>query len=134
MGEFADWIIFYSDGKSIWTFSNLDGLPVDAPASYVQCISMVTPGIGWHLQSMVDYYVWDDRGDGARWWGVADLMGLGDYLNKTGQWQKILKGYSITSAQFNKVLKTARDDPRLPKKTAYLRDEQKHLSNYRDHE
>lgn len=127
-GVLAEWVIFYSNGRAIDTYSSIDGPVIDAPGFDVQVISMVTPGIGWHTQSLSDYYVWDYRGIKYRWWGV-DLMGLGDYLNKRGQWQKILKGTTIHSALFAEILDMARHDKRLPQKTSYTRIERQQLAN-----
>ncbi|MGW8178557.1 MAG: hypothetical protein ACWGQW_07305 [bacterium] len=103
------WKIFYSDGHEIKTYSYKDGGPETAPSQYVQVIVQWDDRVGWTTQSMSNYYVWDDRGDGYRWWGVDDV-GLYDYYCKPG-WQKVITGHSICNATFSKIFRMIEEDP-----------------------
>ena len=119
-----EWKIYYSVGGEITTFSSLDGGIEDAPGTGVQVIVMIDKDHGWMTQTRGDYYVWDDRGDGYRWWG-ADIVGLIDYFDKAGQWQKVIKGYTVTSKIFEEIFRMAEVDPDFPKKTASRRQERR---------
>lgn len=119
-----EWKIYYSVGGEITTFSSLDGDVCDAPGTGVQVIVMINPDHGWSTQTRGDFYVWDDRGNGYRWWGV-DVFGLGDYFDKAGQWQKVIKGYTVSSDIFAEIFRLAENDPDFPKKTAFYREERK---------
>lgn len=118
------WKIYCSNGHNLETFSSDDGEVKDAPGFDVQVIAMIDASHGWGTQSKSDYYVWDDRGSGYRWWGV-DLMGLGDYFNKRGQWQKVLKGTTITSETFSKIFAMVQDDESFLEKTGFYRGERR---------
>jgi len=103
------WKIFYSNGHEIKTYSYKDGGPETAPCQYVQAIVQWDDMVGWTTQSMSDFYVWQDRGDGFRWWG-CDKWGLYDYIIQPG-WQKIITGYSISNATFRKIFRMIEEDP-----------------------
>lgn len=91
-------IVHYSDKKIEYE----DG---DKPEPRdVQVIVQPHPDIGWHTQSGYDYYVW--REDQGRWVGV-DLFGLFDFLLDTGL---VLFGRTVTTDQFNKIMKGAVED------------------------
>lgn len=113
------WKIFYSDGA---TFSSKDGGPELAPARGVQVIALSDPDHGWSTQSGADYYVWEDRGDGHRWWGIINDMALGVYLDSPG-WKKILIGHSIPSQVFSEIFARAQADPDFGSKTGFRRRE-----------
>lgn len=113
-----NWKIYYSDGS---TFSDQDGTPWIAPARDVQVIVIDDRDHGWMTQAGDDYYVWDDRGDGARWWGV-DNFGMYDYLIDPG-YKRVLTGRRIPRDQFNEIFKRASNDPDFPTKTAFANQE-----------
>ena len=115
-----NWKIYYGDGT---TFSDQDGTPFIAPARDVQVIVMNDKNHAWRTQAGNDYYVWDDRGDGARWWGV-DQFGMYDYLIDPG-YKRVLFGRTVTSNQFDNIFRLASNDPDFPKKTAFANRERK---------
>lgn len=111
------WKIWYSNGK---TFSNQDGLPQSLEREYhfgVQVITQEDKDHNWATQTGGDFYVWDDRGDGWRWWGV-DIWGLVDYVTKPG-YKIILLGESVPSDTFGKIFQAAKNDPEFGKKVAF---------------
>lgn len=117
-----DWKIYYSFGEEITTFSSADGGPEDAPGTGVQVIIVIDSDHGWSTQVSSDYYVWDDKGNGYRWWG-ADSGGISDYWMKVGQWQKVIRGSQISKNKFNECMAMAMKDPDFPKKTGRVRGE-----------
>ena len=110
--------IYYSDGS---TYSDQDGAPEDAPARDVQVIVMEDKYHGWFTQALHDYYVWDDRGQGLRWWGV-DLFGLYDYMIEPG-YKRVLFGRTIERREFDEIMKLAHNDDYFPDKTSYANKE-----------
>ena len=115
------WKIYYSDGA---TFSNKDGGPELAPANGVQVIALLDSDHGWSTQAGADYYVWDDRGDGPKWWGLINDMALASYLFKPG-WKLILVGESVPSNVYSAIFKRAQEDPDFGYKTGFKRRENK---------
>ncbi|MHA2266120.1 MAG: hypothetical protein ACXAEN_27310 [Candidatus Thorarchaeota archaeon] len=109
------WKIYYSDGS---TFSDQDGTPWRAPGLDVQVIVLEDEQNGWMIQAHDDYYIWDDRGDGARWWGV-DRAALDEYLFYYPGHKCALMGRRISSKEFDKIYERASNDPDFPKKTAF---------------
>jgi len=89
----------------------------------VQVIVQEDKDHNWATQSNSDYYVWDDRGDGPRWWGCDDF-GLFDYLTEPG-WKIVLGARSITTAEFTKTFFEAKNDPEWGKKAAFHRKERR---------
>lgn len=114
------WKIYYGDGQ---TYSSLDGAIEDTPTTDVQVIILIDRDHGWTTQTGTDYYVWDNRGNGPRWWGV-DYPGYIDYLIEPG-WKKVLLGRTIPSDIFNSIYKRASEDPDFPKKTSFSNKERK---------
>jgi len=114
------WKIYYGDDS---TFSDQDGTPWIAPARDVQVIVMTSKDHGWRTQAGSDYYVWDDRGNGARWWGV-DQFGMYDYLLDPG-YKRVLFGRTVTSDRFSEIYSRASVDPDFPKKTSNANKERK---------
>lgn len=114
------WKIYYGDDR---TCSSLDGAVEDTPVRDVQVIILIDQDHGWTTQAGTDYYVWDDRGNGSRWWGV-DYPGYIDYLIEPG-WKKVLLGRTISSNRFNEIYKRASEDPDFPKKTSFSNRERK---------
>jgi hypothetical protein len=114
------WQIYYGDDS---TFSYKDGSPYDAPARDVQVIVQSDPDHLWYTQTGGDYYGWDDRGDGSRWWGV-DIFGLFDYLIDPG-YKRVLFGRTVTSERFSEIFQRAKADPEWGKKAAFARMERR---------
>lgn len=76
-----EWRIYYADGSS---FSNLDGSLQEAPAFGVQAV-VCNPGL----------------------WGAGDVVGLIDYLRRTG----LVKFGTLTSnEQYRQATEAARAD------------------------
>jgi len=113
------WKIYYNDRS---TFSSLDGDPEDAPTRGVQVIAQDDPRLVWVTQAKSDYYIWDDRGDGPRFWGV-DLFGLWEYLfTKPGK-KIALAGMTIGSFDYDEIWRDAVNDPMFGRKATFARDE-----------
>lgn len=113
------WRIYYSDKTYI---SNEDCSPYSVERrGDVQVIVQDNKGVGWYTQSGDDYYVWDDRGRGARWWGV-DRFGLYSYLKKPGM-KCILFGETIENEDFYDIIRMIKEDETLPPKAGYLNKE-----------
>ena len=120
MNEMITWRIYYADGS---TFSNLDGRVWQAPGVYAQAIVQVDDAHGFAIVSHHDYYVWDDKGGGYKWWG-ADWAGLMIYLMTSGP-KKVVFGSWIERNEFMKVFKRASNDSDFPPKTGYNPEEYK---------
>lgn len=72
---------------------------------------------------MADFYVWQDRGDGFRWWG-CDKWGLHDYIIEPG-WKIITTGTSISNATFKEIFRMIEEDPDFGKKQGFKRGERR---------
>lgn len=103
------WRIYYDDKD---THEDGDGPAVGEQARGVQVILQSDPGVGWHMQSGSDYYIWRD----GRWWG-CDIAGLFDYLMDSGL---VLFGRMIDRDEFNEIFSQAMADRKLPYKDSYL--------------
>jgi hypothetical protein len=113
-----DWKIYYADGT---TYNSLDGGPDQAPAIGVQVIIQRDKNHGIKYVSGGDYYLWDDRGEGAEWW-AADEAGLILYIIEPGI--KVIKlGTHITPSRFSEIIGAAKSDPDFPPKTGQYRHE-----------
>ena len=113
--------IYYGNGE---TFSSQTAPPFLIPKrNDVQVIVQESDNHGWFTQAMNDYYVWDNRGNGWRWWGV-DIFGLYDYLLEPGN-KCVLFGRTIEGDEFNEIFKRASEDTDFPKKTSFANKERK---------
>jgi hypothetical protein len=110
-----EWRIYYFDDS---TFSNLDGAHWDAPGLGVQVIVQIDQDHGWETQARDEYYVWEDRGDGYKWWGV-DKFAMWEYLFIEPGRKRVLAGKRMTRNRFSEIYKRAMNDPDFPKKTAF---------------
>jgi hypothetical protein len=101
-----DWEIFYTDGATV--DSNLTS-PFDIHhREDVQVIIQSSPDHNWVTLAGCDYYVWDDRGRGPKWWRVNDRSGLDHYLRQPGP-KAVLFGTWIEPEDFNAVFEAALD-------------------------
>ena len=91
--------IYYSDE------SYYEGPPELAPGRDVQAIVQDHRTVGSEILSGSDYFVWSDRGDGYRWWGV-DLFGLYDYLVEDGL-KIVLFGRMLAFEEWNRIFSIA---------------------------
>lgn len=114
-----EWAIWYSDGS---IFTSQDGPPELAPVFGVLVIVLNDPFLGWNTQSGSDYYGWDDRGDGPKWWGILSDLALASYLAKPG-WKRVLIGESIPSETFSQVFEEIRNHPQWGQKSGFRRRE-----------
>jgi hypothetical protein len=62
--------------------------------------------VGAEIVTEGDFFVWDDRGTGQRWWAV-DHTGLVLYFMKPQQ-QRILVGEMLPEPIFSAIVKEAR--------------------------
>lgn len=98
--------VYYSDGSVI---GSEDFTPFEIPRrGDVQVITQESLDHNWVTRSGKDYYVWDDRGGGFRWFGV-DIFGLHHYLLQPGR-KCVLFGTEIDSKRFNEIFNRARDE------------------------
>jgi len=114
-----NWKIFYGDRS---TFSCEDGAPRDAPTLNVQVIVQEDPDLVWATQAKEDYYTWEDRGQGPRWWGV-DLFGLWEYLFLSQGEKVVLAGRTLESADYSWIWEQAVNDPKFGRKAVWARNE-----------
>lgn len=106
------WQIFYSDHSEErdTSVSSEHFTPFDIPKERrdnVQVIIQDDDSHKWKTLSGVDYYVWDDRGSGYKWWGVTDIFALKHYLKKAGN-KCVLFGTWIENQDFDKIFNIAR--------------------------
>ena len=116
------WRVYYGDGS---TFSDHNGSAWSAPGRDVQVIVLADSNHGWRTQAGDNYYVWDNRGDDHRWWGVDDF-GLFDYLIDPG-YKRVLFGRRISNQEFSEIFKRASVDDDIPHKTSFAHQERKPL-------
>ena len=114
------WKIYYSDGS----VSNNDATAASITKRMdVQVIVQDNNDNGWVTLSGHDYYVFDDRGGGPRWFGV-DIFGLHHYLLQPGS-KYVLFGTMIDNRRFDEIFNMARNDNDFRDKTGYLSRERK---------
>ena len=110
----------YSDGKTI---SSQDATPFSITRREdVQVIIQPSDEHNWVTLTGTDYYVWDDRGKGAKWWGVNDRSGLDWYFRKPG-YKCVLFGTWIETEDFRRIFNQARE--RWGNKEVFANDERK---------
>lgn len=98
------WEVFYSDGTSI---SSEDTTPFGIThREDVQVVIQSDKDFKWKTIT-TDYIVWDDRGEGAKWWGCTDLSALLHYLRQPG-YKCVLFGTWIEKSDFNRIFNNAR--------------------------
>ena len=98
------WKVWYTDGS---TFSVEDGSVFDAPGIGCQAIVQDHYDAGAEIVTGGDFFVWDDRGTGQRWWAV-DIIGLTLYFMKA-QAQRVLVGEMRPEPVYSKIVKEARE-------------------------
>jgi hypothetical protein len=111
------WEVFYSDGTSV---SSEHTTPFGIiHREDVQVIIQDDKKNKWKTIT-TDYFVWDDRGEGAKWWGCTDIHAVMHYLRQPGS-RCVLFGTWIEDADFDKILEEARKA--WGKKSGYARSE-----------
>lgn len=99
------WEVFFSDGSSI---SSEDATPFSIEhREDVQVIIQPNNKHVWVTVSGADYYYWEDKGKGAKWWPCNDRSGLDHYLRRPG-YKCVLFGSWIEPEDFTKVFELAR--------------------------
>ena len=112
------WKVYYSDGAYI---SSEDTTPFGITRREdVQVIIQHHPDTNWKTLSGLDYYAWDDRGGGPKWWGCTDRFALNHYLRQPG-YKCVLFGTWIESKDFDRIFNEARKE--WGEKTAFARKE-----------
>jgi hypothetical protein len=105
------WKVFYIDGSS---FSNMDGVPQDAPGWGVLAVAQEDETVGVLVHQGNNYYVFDEQYDG--WYGLDD-NGFAQYVARSGL--KIVKlGESMSTERYKTMIKEIRENPNLPAKSA----------------
>jgi hypothetical protein len=100
------WKIFYTNGSSI---SSEDATPFSIEQrENVQVIIQRDEEHNWLTLSGYDFYLWDDRGKGAKWW-KADRQGRDHYLRQPGS-KCVLFGTWIETEDFRRIFNQARDE------------------------
>lgn len=109
------WKIYYSDGS---TFSSEDATPFSLERRVgVQVIIQEHLDKGWIALSGYDYFMWDDKGAGAKWW-KGDEAGFFQYITQPGS-KCILLGEWVDDVVYNKILERAQKDRMFCNKTGY---------------
>lgn len=103
--------VYYANG------STYSGDPLYAPALGVLVIVESDPEHGRRIIQNADYYLWDDRGDGLRWF-ESDYPGLIDYLIQPGA-KRVLFGRLVPNCIFQAVFTKAYNDPDFEPKTGW---------------
>lgn len=101
--DLPEWAIFYDDDNVV---TQHDCAPENAPAWGVQVVVYRDNDRGFFAQTSTKYYVWDDRGEGHRWYG-ADDVGMIDYIARPG-YKKIIIGRTIPNKRFQELFNRAR--------------------------
>ena len=105
------WKVLYIDGS---TFSTDDGDPCDAPGGGVLAVAQEDNVVGVAIHQGNDFYVFHEQYGG--WYGL-DHFGFTQFLMRPGL--KVVKlGESMTTARYKELLKSLRDDPGFPNKSA----------------
>lgn len=117
------WKIYYSD--KIVTSEECE--PEFAPKMDVQCIVQEDTAHGWQMVVGAEFYVWEDRGEGARWWEAKYDYDLFEYLFLSPGKKVALKGRFIEDSVFDALHAEAMRDPDFRKKTGYRKNERKPL-------
>ena len=117
----SNWKIYYSDRNWI---SSQNATPASILRRVdVQVIIQESEDHGWGTLSSWDYYIFVDRGGGAKWFGV-DLFGLHHYLMEPGS-KFVLFGTMIDKKKFREIFDLARSDPDFKTKSGYSSDEKR---------
>lgn len=103
--------IFYDDGTTY------TGDPFNAPVFGALIIVEDDKDHGRQIHAKCDYFCWEDRGDGLRWW-EADFIGMIDYLSRPGM-KRVLIGRLVSNEHWSEIYKQAMNDPDFKPKTAY---------------
>lgn len=114
------WEVFYSGGGSI---SSEDTTPFGIEhREDVQVIIQDDKDCKWKTLTGLDWYVWDDRGEGAKWWGCTNQYALDHYLRQPG-YKCVLFGTWIEDRDFDRIFNAARE--KWGEKQGYARQERK---------
>ncbi len=114
-----NWEVWYSDG---WSVSSDDVPPHEiTKRDRVQVIIQGDDEHRWVTVAGYDFYMWDDRGNGDKWFG-GDREGLSTYLRQPG-YKCVLMGEMIDKVLFRKIMNDARK--RLGEKAGYESTERK---------
>lgn len=111
------WMVWYSDGT--YTSSDDTTPQFIERRTDVQVIVQGNEDNGWVTKSGHDFYVWDDRGGGAKWFN-ATYSGMMQYLMHPG-YKCVLFGYEIDKHKFYEIFNKAREV--FGEKTGYERNE-----------
>jgi hypothetical protein len=65
-------------------------------------------GANWETLSGTEYFYWDDKGSGYKWWRCNDLFGLYHYLRQPGE-KCVLFGTWIEKKDFYRIFNEARE-------------------------
>lgn len=100
------WKIYYSDDEVV-TSEQATPFSLLRRAD-VQIIVQDSKDHNWVTRSGHDFYVWDERGGGAKWFN-ATYSGLMQYLMKPGS-KCVLFGYEIDKEKFREIFDRAREE------------------------
>jgi len=112
------WQVWYSDGKSI-SSENVTPFRIDRRED-VQVIIQDDKDNKWRTLSGLDWYVWDNRGNGAKWWGCTNQYALDHYLRQPG-YKCVLFGTWIETEDYDRIFNQARKE--WGEKTGFARGE-----------
>lgn len=107
------WKIYYSDGSTI---SSEDATPSSIiKRTGVQVIIQENSEKGWVAVCGYDYFMWDDRGAGAKWFR-GDDGGFFQYITQPGS-KHILLGEWVDDVVYREILNRANEDRMFANKT-----------------
>ncbi|MHA2086394.1 MAG: hypothetical protein ACXABD_21835 [Candidatus Thorarchaeota archaeon] len=113
-----EWAIYYSDHSedNDTSVSSEQATPFSIERrSDIQVIIQKDSEHNWVTLSGCDYYMWDERGGGAKWFG-GDREGLSSYLRKSG-YKCVLIGDMIDKYLFREIFIEAKKS--LGEKSGY---------------
>lgn len=113
------WRIYYTD-NDVLASSYATPFNITRRAD-VQVIVQENKDSNWVTLSGYDYYMWDDRGGGFRWFG-GDQFGLYHYLLQPGE-KCVLFGTHIDNDRFREIFDRARAE--MGEKTTFKREERR---------
>lgn len=108
-----NWKIRYGDGSA---FSSEDGEPHEAPPHNVMVVSQKDERVGTAVLNQWDWYVYSD--DLGGWCGVDVFGVLDQIMHNCDKIKAVIQGRVAGDTDFQAILKKARNDPDMPRKSA----------------
>jgi hypothetical protein len=110
-----NWKIYYSDGTVI-SSDDATAFSLERRTG-IQAIIQSDNDRGWIALSGDDYYMWDDRGGGAKWF-KGDNVGFFQYIIQPGS-KAVLLGEFVDTIVYRRILERANKDRTFVSKTGW---------------